>query len=81
MPLNPGTNSLPVLEAEIQLGGDQSIYQGSKLSLGGTLLSIPEGVESNLIADVDFGDGSIIEPVDIAPDLSFQVQYILRRTR
>ena len=71
------TNDTESISAfKIQLDPDQTIYQRSILRLGGSLVSVSDDLQSALIADVDFGDGRATEPIDLAPDLTFQLEHV-----
>ena len=77
VPVAPvGNNPAPVAAFKIQLDSDQAIYQRTTLKLGGSLIEVPDAIQRSLIAEVDFGDGGAIEPVDLAPDLTFQLEHV-----
>ena len=69
---NPG----PAAAFKIQLDSDQAIYQRTTLKLGGSLIDVPDDLQNALIAEVDFGDGGAIEPVELAPDRTFQLEHV-----
>ena len=61
---------------KIQLDRNQAIYQRTTLKLGGSLIDVPEPLQRSPIAEVDFGDGGVTEPVDLAPDRTFQLEHV-----
>ena len=77
VPVAPvGNNPAQVAAFKIQLDSDQAIYQRTTLKLGGSLIEVPEALQRSLIAEVDFGDGGATEPVELAPDLTFQLEHV-----
>ena len=61
---------------KIQLDRNQAIYQRTTLKLGGSLIEVPDALQRSLVAEVDFGDGGAAEPVELAPDLTFQLEHV-----